>query len=84
MRVNSINTRYRGFDLGFSLGMYGYLPAWRSSFDTDWHVSSMYAKDRDDVQRLAQDCIDYKYRVEASETERGRKLTFEEMRPENL
>jgi hypothetical protein len=79
LKVEEVNQFHRGYRLGYAIGLHGYLAAWRSSLDTDWKVSHIYADGKEDAIRLAIECIDYNYGTEAVEAFLGRDLTMQEL-----
>lgn len=71
--------KYRGFELGWTLGLHGYLAAWRSSLDDGWCLGHVYVDVREECGQLAKECVDYFYAQDAREVELGRKLTMDEV-----
>ena len=50
--VTPLGIKYRGFALGYAVGRYGYIAAWRSSFDTAWRCGHMYVDRVEDIPGL--------------------------------
>jgi hypothetical protein len=84
MRITPLNMTYRGFELGWYVGLpgLGYKAAWRSSLEGKWREGHMYVDTVEEIPELCRQCIDFQYRVEATEAALGRKLTINEFRPD--
>lgn len=92
MRVTPHNLNYRGFELGFSYQEPGGRPSWHAAWrsmtlpargqryqDGGWNIAHVLARDEIDTIRLARECIDYDYLVEAEEALEGRRLEIHEL-----
>lgn len=92
MKATSHNLHYRGFELGYSYQEPGGRPAWHAAWRSTclpaegqrernggWQISSVLAHGEIDTIRLARECIDYAYLVEAEEALLGRKLKLSEL-----
>lgn len=75
---------YRGFQLGWYRGLYGFKAAWRSSFDRAWDIGHIYVDTVEETQQLAKECIDWNYKLDAKEVELGRELTLDEISDPSL
>ena len=79
LRVTPLDCTYRGHRIGYITGRYGYLAAWRSSFDSGWKEGCIYVDSVAEIEQLAKECIDFRYLLEAREAEFGRRLTMDEL-----
>jgi hypothetical protein len=80
LRVTPLDVpSYRGFHIGYAVGLHGYLAAWRSSLEDHWHEGCLYVDAVNEIEKLAHECIDFNYRVEAEEAAIERKLTANEV-----
>jgi hypothetical protein len=92
VKVTPHKLGYRGFELGFSYQEPGGRPTWHAAWrstslpaegqrdrDGGWQVSNVLADGEVDTIRLARECIDYAYLVEAEEALLGRKLKISEL-----
>jgi hypothetical protein len=83
MRIVPLNTSYRGFEIGYAVGIHGWLKAcWRSSMETEWREGSIYVDGVEEIDPLVRQCIDYNYRIEATEAVLGRRLEMNELTPD--
>ena len=72
---------YRGFEIGYIVGLHGYLAAWRivsSSALVRWVEGHIYVDTIDEIPQLARECIDYYYNEYTLETQLGSTLTMTE------
>lgn len=79
MNIHVVSECYRGFRMGWTMGPHGFKAAWKSSLETEWTISCVYAKSNTDAIVLAKQCIDFRYKSDAVEANLCRKLTTQEI-----
>lgn len=80
MTIIDLEYRYRGFNIGFVESLHGYLPAWKSSLEfNQWTVGHLAMSTVAEIPSVAEECIDFNYRVEAVESFLERKITANEL-----
>lgn len=70
---------YRGFTLGYIVGKHGLKAAWRPMHGGKWCIGCVYVDYSSQIEKLAQECIDFDYKKETEECILGRPLTLEEL-----
>ena len=70
---------YRGFQIGYVIGLHGVKAAWRSSLEPTWIIGNIYVDSIEEVEDLAKECIDFNYHIDVREAVLGRKLTMDEL-----
>lgn len=84
MPLQSFNESHRGYELGYSIGRYGYKAAWRNQQCgtrryEGWIEGHIYCDTLGETIETAKQCVDLKIRTDPLESWLGRKLTQDEL-----